>query len=213
MELILSIVDIFLHLDKHLGDFVSQYGTLTYAILFLVIFAETGLVITPFLPGDSLLFAAGAIAALGGMNPVLLIGLLIIAAILGDATNYAIGKYIGPKVFSREYRFLKREHLQQTQLFYEKHGGKAIIFARFVPIVRTFAPFVAGIGQMRYSRFFLFNVVGAVVWVASFVVLGYFVGNMPIVKKYFTFVVFGIIFISILPAIIQVLKAKKSSNS
>ena len=210
MEYLKLFIDVFLHLDKYLSQVVADYGTLTYLILFLIIFAETGLVVTPFLPGDSLLFAAGAIASLGGLNPFLLAALLIAAAILGDAVNYFVGKYIGPKVFSRDYRFLKREHLERTQLFYEKHGGKTIIIARFMPIVRTFAPFVAGISSMKYSKFLLYNIVGAVVWVVSFVALGYVVGENPLVKKNFTLVIFGIIFISILPAIIQALKPSKN---
>jgi membrane-associated protein len=210
MEYLKLFIDVFLHLDRYLSVIVAEYGTLTYLILFLIIFAETGLVVTPFLPGDSLLFAAGAIASLGGLNPFLLALLLIIAAILGDAVNYFVGKYIGPKVFSRDYRFLKREHLERTQLFYEKHGGKTIIIARFMPIVRTFAPFVAGIGSMKYSKFLMYNIVGAVVWVVSFVALGYVVGENPLVKKNFTLVIFGIIFISILPAIVQALKSSKS---
>lgn len=210
MEYLKLFIDVFLHLDQYLSQVVAEYGTLTYLILFLIIFAETGLVVTPFLPGDSLLFAAGAIASLGGLNPFLLAALLIAAAILGDAVNYFVGKYIGPKVFSRDYRFLKREHLERTQMFYEKHGGKTIIIARFMPIVRTFAPFVAGISSMKYSKFLLYNIVGAVVWVVSFVALGYVVGENPLVKKNFTLVIFGIIFISILPAIIQALKPSKN---
>jgi len=209
MEFFKLFVDVFFHLDHYLGQIVSDYGVLTYLILFVIIFAETGLVVAPFLPGDSLLFAAGAIASLGSLNPFYLIVLLIIAAILGDAVNYLVGKYIGPKVFSREYRFLKREHLDRTQLFYEKHGGKTIIIARFMPFVRTFAPFVAGIGSMKYSKFLLYNVVGAVAWVASFVILGYWVGENPIVKKNFTLVIFGIIFISVMPAIIQAFTSRK----
>lgn len=210
MEYLKLFIDVFLHLDQYLSQVVADYGMLTYLILFLIIFAETGLVVTPFLPGDSLLFAAGAIASLGGLNPFLLAALLIAAAILGDAVNYFVGKYIGPKVFSRDYRFLKREHLERTQLFYEKHGGKTIIIARFMPIVRTFAPFVAGISSMKYSKFLFYNIVGAVVWVVSFVALGYVVGENPLVKKNFTLVIFGIIFISILPAIIQALKPSKN---
>lgn len=210
MEILKTFIDVFLHLDHYLGQVVSDYGTFTYAILFLIIFAETGLVVTPFLPGDSLLFAAGAIASLGSLNPIALIVLLLIAAILGDGVNYLIGKYIGPKVFAREYRFLKREHLERTQHFYEKHGGKTIIIARFMPIVRTFAPFVAGIGSMNYTKFLLYNVIGAVAWVVSFVSLGYLVGENPMIKKNFTLVIFGIIFVSILPAIIQALASRKS---
>jgi membrane-associated protein len=213
MEFLKYFIDLFLHLDKHLDLFVSNYGTLTYLILFLIIFAETGLVVTPFLPGDSLLFAAGAIAARpDGLDPLLLILFLLVAAVLGDGVNYLIGKYIGPKVFAKEYRFLKKEHLIKTQNFYEKHGGKAIIIARFIPIIRTFAPFIAGVGAMNYSRFVLYNIIGAVAWVVSFVVLGYMVGDNIYVKKNFTLVIFGIIFISILPAIYQAFASRKSVN-
>jgi membrane-associated protein len=213
MEFISYILDLFLHLDKHLDAFVTDYGVLTYLILFLIIFAETGLVVTPFLPGDSLLFAAGAITARpNGLDPVLLIVLLIVAAILGDAVNYMVGKYIGPKVFHRDYRFLKKEHLLKTQEFYERHGGKAIIIARFIPIIRTFAPFIAGVGSMNYSRFVLYNIIGAVVWVVSFIVLGYLVGDNVYVKKNFTLVIFGIIFISILPAVYQAFASRKTTN-
>jgi membrane-associated protein len=214
MEFLKYFIDLFLHLDKHLDLFVSNYGALTYLILFFIIFAETGLVVTPFLPGDSLLFAAGAIAARpDGLDPFLLIVLLLVAAILGDGVNYLVGKYIGPRVFAREYRFLKKEHLLRTQGFYEKHGGKAIIIARFVPIIRTFAPFIAGVGAMNYSRFVIYNIVGAVAWVVSFVVLGYLVGDNIYVKKNFTLVIFGIIFISILPAIYQAFASRKTTHS
>ncbi|MDB5273699.1 MAG: hypothetical protein JWO58_2066 [Chitinophagaceae bacterium] len=210
MEFFSYFIDLFLHLDKHLDTFVSNYGVFTYLILFFIIFAETGLVVTPFLPGDSLLFAAGAIAARpDGLDPFLLIVLLLVAAILGDGVNYLIGKYLGPRVFSREYRFLKKEHLLRTQDFYEKHGGKAIIIARFIPIIRTFAPFIAGVGSMNYSRFVIYNIVGAVAWIVSFVVLGYLVGDNVYVKKNFTLVIFGIIFISILPAIYQAFASRK----
>ncbi len=213
MEFLKYIIDLFLHLDKHLDFFVSNYGTLTYLILFLIIFAETGLVVTPFLPGDSLLFAAGALAARGGLDPFLLTVLLLVAAILGDGVNYLVGKFIGPKVFAREYRFLKKEYLITTQNFYEKHGGKAIILARFVPIVRTFAPFIAGVGSMNYSRFVVYNVIGAVIWVVSLVTLGYFVGEIPFVKKNLSIVALGIVFISVLPIIIQaILASRKSAN-
>ena len=213
MEFLKYFIDLFLHLDKHLDLFVSNYGALTYLILFLIIFAETGLVVTPFLPGDSLLFAAGAIAARpDGLDPLLLIVLLLVAAILGDGVNYLVGKYIGPKVFARDYRFLKKEHLLRTQGFYEKHGGKAIIIARFIPIIRTFAPFIAGVGAMNYSKFVMYNVLGAIAWVVSFVVLGYLVGDNIYVKKNFTLVIFGIIFISILPAVYQAFAARKSTN-
>ncbi|HSZ71801.1 MAG TPA: DedA family protein [Cytophagaceae bacterium] len=212
MEFVSYFIDLFLHLDKHLDSFVSNYGAFTYFILFLIIFAETGLVVTPFLPGDSLLFAAGAIAARpDGLDPFLLVVLLLIAAVLGDGVNYLIGKFIGPKVFAREYRFLKKEHLVRTQEFYEKHGGKAIIIARFIPIIRTFAPFIAGVGAMNYSRFVIYNIVGAVAWVVSFVVLGYLVGDNVYVKKNFTLVIFGIIFISVLPAVYQAFASRKHS--
>jgi membrane-associated protein len=214
MEFISYFIDLFLHLDKHLDAFVSSYGTLTYLILFLIIFAETGLVVTPFLPGDSLLFAAGAIAARpDGLDPYLLVILLIVAAILGDGVNYMVGKYLGPKVFAREYRFLKKEHLLKTQKFYEKHGGKAIILARFIPIIRTFAPFIAGVGSMNYSRFVIYNVIGAVVWVVSFVTLGYFVGDLPFVKKNLSALALGIVFISVLPVIIQAIASSRKSNN
>jgi membrane-associated protein len=214
MEFFSQIVDLFLHLDKYLTEIISQYGTWTYLILFLVIFVETGLVVMPFLPGDSLLFAAGALAANpeNGLNVVLLMALLFIAAVLGDTLNYTIGDYIGPKVFRRDYRFLKREYLLQTQAFYVKHGGKTIIFARFIPIIRTFAPFIAGVGTMKYSRFIMYNIVGGFAWIVAFTMIGYFFGNLPFVKKNFTLVIFAIIFISILPPIIEFLKQRFSNK-
>lgn len=198
----MELIDFILHVDQHLIEFVKNYGVWVYAILFLIVFVETGLVVMPLLPGDSLLFAAGAIAATGAMDPALLCLLLFIAAVLGDTVNYHIGKYIGPRVFEIKSRFINREHLLATQSFFEKHGGKTIIFARFIPIVRTFAPFIAGVGQMHYPRFLAFNVVGAAAWVVSFVLLGYHFGNLPVVKDNFTYVIFAIIFISILPALI-----------
>lgn len=212
MEFIQYLIDLFLHLDKHLHEIITQYGTLTYVILFGVIFAETGLVFTPFLPGDSLLFAAGTFAAIGSLNVHLLFLLLTIAAILGDTVNYWIGNYFGPKVFEKKIRFLKKEHLEKTHQFYEKHGGKTIIIARFIPIIRTFAPFVAGVGAMTYSKFILFNIAGGVLWCALFVYGGYFFGNLPVVKNNFSIVIVVIIFISILPGIIEFLRHKLSKQ-
>ena len=211
MELIKTLIDFILHIDQHLVEIVSSYKTWTYLILFLIIFAETGLVVTPFLPGDSLLFAAGAIIAKpdSNMNIVLTCVLLIIAAILGDLVNYHVGKYIGPKAFSGKYRFLKKEYLERTQEFYYKHGGKTIIYARFIPIIRTFAPFVAGIGTMSYLKFATYNVVGGIAWVSSFLFLGYFFGGLPVVKDNFTYVIFGIILVSILPPVIEVIRERK----
>jgi len=204
MELIKTFFDIFMHLDKHLGGVIQAYGTWTYLILFLIIFCETGLVITPILPGDSLLFAAGAFAAIGALDAGWLFILLSIAAVAGDTVNYGIGSYLGPKIFhKREVRFLNREYLDRTHRFYEKHGGKTIIIARFMPIIRTFAPFVAGIGTMSYPRFISYNVVGGIFWIASFVFGGYFFGNIPIVKRNFTLVILAIIFLSVLPGIIE----------
>lgn len=210
MEFLTQIVDIFLHLDKHLASIVADYGTLTYLILFAIIFMETGLVVTPFLPGDSLLFATGAIVALpnSGLNLLLMGLLLFIAAVIGDTVNYGVGRYFGQRAFSLNSRFIKQEYLIQTQKFYEKHGGKAIIFARFVPIVRTFAPFVAGVGTMNYRSFIIYNIVGGFLWVALFLVAGYYFGNIEFVRKRFTLVIFAIIFLSILPAIIEVIRNK-----
>jgi membrane-associated protein len=204
VELIQTLFDIFMHLDKHLGAVIQTYGIWTYLILFLIIFCETGLVVTPILPGDSLLFAAGAFAAIGALDAKWLFILLSIAAIAGDTLNYGIGKYLGPKIFrKKEVRFLNREYLDRTHRFYEKHGGKTIIIARFMPIIRTFAPFVAGIGTMSYMRFISYNVVGGIVWIASFVFGGYFFGNIPMVKRNFTLVILAIIFLSVLPGIIE----------
>ena len=213
MEFINYLVDLFLHLDTHLHEIILQYGTLTYAILFGVIFAETGLVFTPFLPGDSLLFAAGTFAALGSLNVHLLFILLAVAAILGNTTNYWIGKFLGAKIFEKDSRFLNKEYLEKTHKFYEKHGGKAIIITRFIPIIRTFAPFVAGMGAMTYTRFMMFNIVGGVLWCASFVYGGYFFGNLPVVKNNYSIVIIAIVFISILPAIIEFVRHKLSKNS
>ncbi|MBI2503125.1 MAG: DedA family protein [Candidatus Latescibacteria bacterium] len=208
--MIAQLIDLFLHLDVHLYELVSAYGPWVYLILFLVVFAETGLVVTPFLPGDSLLFATGAIASTGALNPQWIIGLLVLAAVLGDAANYWIGHYVGPKVFTRQKSwFFNPEHLHRTHAFYEKHGGKTIIIARFVPIIRTFAPFVAGIGDMGYRRFFSFNVVGALLWVPGLVYAGFFFGNLPVVKKNFSLVIFAIIGISLLPMVVGYLRQRR----
>jgi membrane-associated protein len=214
MELIKTFFDIFMHLDKHLGGVIQAYGIWTYLILFLIIFCETGLVITPILPGDSLLFAAGAFAAIGALDAGWLFVLLSIAAVAGDTVNYGIGSYLGPKIFHREkVRFLNREYLDRTHRFYEKHGGKTIIIARFMPIIRTFAPFVAGIGTMSYMRFISYNVVGGIVWIASFVFAGYFFGNIPLVKKNFTLVILAIIFLSVLPGIIEFFRQRNGKRN
>ncbi len=207
MELLANFIDIFIHLDKHLNTIIQSYGTWTYAILFLIIFCETGLIVMPILPGDSLLFAAGSFAALGSLDPVWLFGLLTIAAILGDTVNYRVGHYIGPKVFHLEdSRIFKKEYLERTHRFYEKHGGKTIIIARFMPIIRTYAPFVAGVGSMKYTSFFAYNVVGAIFWVGIFVFGGFLFGNIPAVKNNFTLVILIIIFFSILPGIVAFLR-------
>ena len=208
MEIVKQFVDLFLHLDKHLETIIANYGTLTYVILFLIIFIETGLVVMPFLPGDSLLFAAGAFAAAGSFNVYFLIGLLIVAAFLGDTLNYSIGKFFGPKVFNQDYALLKKEHLLKTQAFYEKHGGKTIIFARFIPIIRTFAPFIAGVGTMNYGKFISYNIIGGVLWVALFIFAGFQFGAIPEVKRNFTFVIFAIILLSLLPPVIEYVRHK-----
>lgn len=200
-------IDIFLHLDAHMREVLVQYGGWTYAILFLIIFCETGLVVTPFLPGDSLLFAAGSFAALGDLNPWALGALLIVAAVLGDMVNYACGRYFGAKLFKPDARILKTAHLDRTYAFYERYGSKTIVLARFVPIVRTFAPFVAGMGGMRYPHFFLYNVLGAVLWVVLCMAAGYAFGNIPLVKDHFSLVVLGIIALSVLPMALEGWKA------
>lgn len=209
MDLLPRLIDLFLHLDHHLGQLISQYGTWTHLILFLIVFCETGLVVTPFLPGDSLLFAAGTFAALGALDLWLLVLLLIIAAIAGDTVNYWIGAYIGPRAFRGDIRFLRKEYLDRTHAFYEKHGGKTIIMARFVPIIRTFAPFVAGVGAMSYPKFIVYNVVGAVLWVGLFVLGGYFFGTISVVRENFTLVILVIIAISVLPIVIEALRARR----
>ena len=201
-------VDFVLHMDKHLDLIVRSMGMWSYAILFAVIFVETGVVIFPFLPGDSLLFAAGSLAALGSLNVWALFALLALAAIVGDTVNYWIGHTIGPRVFSANSRFLKREYLDRTHAFYEKHGGKTIFLARFIPIIRTFAPFVAGVGRMSYGYFLTYNVVGGLVWTALFIFVGYFFGNLPFVKNNFSLVIMAIVVISVLPAVWEALRSK-----
>jgi len=216
MQYIKSFIDIILHLDAHLTEWTQAFGPWVYVIIFVVVFCETGLVVTPFLPGDSLLFAVGAVCAIDNspLNVYAMMFFLIIAAVLGDAVNYAIGKRIGPKVFKSETsRLLNKKHLMRTQRFYERHGGKTIIIARFIPIIRTFAPFVAGVGNMGYRRFAAFNVIGAVAWVVGFLKLGHIFGNFPIVKQRFHYVLFGIIFLSILPAIIEYIRARKEPEA
>jgi len=204
MGFMYGLLDIFIHLDRHLNVIVEGYGLWIYLILFLVIFCETGLVVTPFLPGDSLLFAVGALCATTTLRLEWLLVLLSIAAVAGDTVNYWIGYYIGPKIFHKEgVRFLNKDHLHHAQIFYEKYGGKTIFIARFVPIIRTFAPFVAGIGRMRYGYFTSYNIGGGVVWIASFLLGGYFFGNLPLVKNNFTPVILVIIFLSLLPAVIE----------
>jgi membrane-associated protein len=213
MDIISYLIDLILHLDAHLAAVIQAYGVWTYAFLFLIIFIETGLVIFPFLPGDSLLFAAGTFAAMGSLNIYVLVILLSAAAILGDTVNYWIGHAIGPKAFSGDIRFLKKEYLDRTHAFYEKHGGKTIILARFIPIIRTFAPFVAGIGAMTYGHFIMYNVVGGVAWVTLFTLLGYFFGSIPIVQENFSLVVIAIILISVMPGVIEFLRERARTSS
>ena len=210
MDFVQSVMDLFLHLDDHLSQIIARYGVWTHLILFLIVFAETGLVVTPFLPGDSLLFAAGTFAALGSLDVWLVVALLIGAAILGDTVNYWVGAWIGPRAFSGNVRFLRKDYLDRTHAFYEKHGGKTIILARFVPIIRTFAPFVAGVGAMSYPKFITYNVVGAVLWVGLFVPAGYFFGNIPAVRENFTVVILAIIAISVLPIALEAIRARRS---
>lgn len=214
MEWITKIIDIVLHVDHYLAQIIASTGLWTYAILFIVIFIETGLVVTPFLPGDSLLFAAGALAATTGeLNILALFGLLALAAVLGDTANYWIGHAIGPKAFSGNSRFFKKEYLERTHQFYEKHGGKTILLARFIPIIRTFAPFVAGIGEMTYSHFITYNVVGGILWTAIFIFGGYFFGNIPFVQENFSLVVIAIILISVLPAVVEIIRNRQKPKS
>jgi membrane-associated protein len=214
MELLRQFIDVFLHLDQHLAEWATQMGGWLYVLLFAIIFAETGLVVTPFLPGDSLLFAVGALTAVEGsplsLGPVII--LLIVAGVLGDATNYSIGYRLGEKVFQSETsKLLNKKHLLRTQAFYQKHGGKTIIIARFIPIIRTFAPFVAGIGKMHYPRFAIYNITGAISWVVIFTCLGHWFGNQPFIKRNFQYVILGIIVISVLPAVIEFLRARSQA--
>ena len=209
MDLIAKFIDVLVHLDTHLLDIARDYGPGVYAVLFLIIFCETGLVVTPFLPGDSLLFIAGALAAGGVMNVHLLVLVLMLAAVLGDSLNFAIGRWIGPRVFRYEDSwFFKKAYVERTHQYFERYGGRTIIIARFVPVVRTYAPFVAGVGQMEYRRFLMFNVVGGVIWVALIAYAGYLFGTVPVVEENLTLVIFGIILLSISPAIFEVLRHK-----
>lgn len=203
-------IDFILHLDKYLDLIIRSVGIWTYLVLFVVIFIETGLVVTPFLPGDSLLFASGAFAALGSLNVVGLFVILALAAVLGDTVNYWIGHYIGDKAFTTQSRFLKREYLERTQAFYEKHGGKTIFLARFVPIIRTFAPFVAGVGHMRYGYFISYNIFGGIIWTGLFLFAGFFFGNVPFVRNNFSLVVIAIVLISVVPAVVEVIRSRKN---
>ncbi|MBS1789561.1 MAG: DedA family protein [Acidobacteria bacterium] len=212
MELLKHFIDLVLHLDKHLVELVSQYQSWTYGILFLIIFCETGLVVTPFLPGDSLLFAVGAVASKGDLNVFLVVVLLTLAAVIGDSVNYWIGRIVGPRVFSSEKsRWFNRRHLERTHAFYERYGGKTLIFARFMPIIRTFAPFVAGIGKMTYLRFLTYSVSGGILWISLLTYAGYFFGEIPIVKRNFSLVIVAVIAISLMPAAIEFLRARRAN--
>jgi membrane-associated protein len=213
MEFLQYGIDFVLHLDVHLADLVGRYGTMTYLMLFLTIFAETGFVVTPFLPGDSLLFAAGAIASLGSLHIGWVVTILVVAAILGDSVNYWIGHFIGQKIIDNpKIKFINQEHIDKTEQFYKKYGGKTILLARFVPIIRTFAPFVAGVGIMNYQKFILYNIIGGTIWVTTFTLLGYLFGNIPFVKNNFHYAVFGIIFLSILPIVYEYIQHKRNPN-
>jgi membrane-associated protein len=212
MDLLHFLVDFVLHLDTHLADIIARYGTWTYLILFLIVFCETGLVITPFLPGDSLLFAAGTFAGLGALDPYVLCLLLMAAALCGDNVNYWVGRYIGPRAFSGAIPWLRQDYLARTEAFYGRHGGKTIIIARFIPIIRTFAPFVAGVGRMRYARFLSFSVGGAALWVGLFIFGGYLFGNIPVVRQNFSAVIVAIILISVLPVVVEAVKARRRAG-
>jgi membrane-associated protein len=212
MEIIKYVIELFLHIDKNLVLVIARYGTLTYGLLFLIVFMETGLVVTPFLPGDSLLFAAGALAAMGSFNIAILWGLMAVAAIVGDTVNYWIGHRLGRGVFEKGSRFFKKEYLEEAEAFYAKHGGKAIVLARFVPIVRTFAPFVAGISEMHYGKFISYNVIGGLTWVSIFLFGGFWFGNIPFVKENFHYVVVAIVLISIVPIVWTAIKNRKKKT-
>jgi membrane-associated protein len=217
-ELLKSFIEFILHIDKHLAEIVTNYQSWTYLILCIIIFCETGLIVTPLLPGDSLLFAAGAIAALPGnpLSPFVLVVLVLISAFAGDNTNFSIGKFLGHKVYEKNYKLIKKEYLDKTHLFYEKHGGKTLVIARFMPIIRTFAPFVAGVGQMTYRRFLIFCIIGNILWVNTFIFAGYLFGNIPVIKRNFSLVVFLIIFVSLLPTfyavVIQFIENRKKKK-
>lgn len=213
MDFLNQTINIFVHLDKYLGTIISDFGPLTYVLLFLILFLETGVVVTPFLPGDSLLFAAGALSATGAMNIFFLYIILTGAAIIGDSVNYWIGKIIGPRIFEmKRIPLIKKEHLTRTEKFYEKYGGKTIFLARFIPIIRTFAPFVAGIGRMSYSHFIVYNIIGGLAWVTLFLLGGYFFGNLPLIKENFHITIFGIILISLLPILVEYIKHLKDKR-
>ena len=212
MDLLHYLADFVLHLDTHLADIITRYGTGTYLILFLIVFCETGLVVTPFLPGDSLLFAAGTFAGLGALNPYVLLVLLMAAALSGDNLNYWVGRYVGPRAFSGAIPWLRQDYLARTEAFYDRHGGKTVIIARFIPIIRTFAPFVAGVGRMRYARFLSFSVGGAALWVGLFIFGGYLFGNIPVVRRNFSAVIVAIILISVLPVVVEAVKARRRAG-
>ncbi len=213
MELLLWLIDIFVHLDRHLVWLIQNFGVWAYLIVFIVVFCETGLVVTPILPGDSLLFGLGALAAVGGLDVGWLFFLLCVAAIAGDTVNYTIGHFVGPRVFQENAsRFFKREYLERTHRFYERHGGKTIVIARFIPIIRTFAPFVAGIGSMTYSHFIVYNVAGGILWVAVFIFGGFYFGNLPVVRQNFTLVIVAIIIISVLPGVFEYVRQRRKPS-
>lgn len=212
MEAVAFLIDFILHIDKHLFQLVAQYGTWVYALLFLIVFCETGLVVTPFLPGDSLLFASGVVAGAGLLGYPQLLIIMLVAGILGDAVNYSIGRYVGPAIFKKDTRFIKKAHLLKAHAFYERHGGKAIVLARFIPIIRTFAPFVAGIALMHPTTFFFFNIAGCILWVGSLVSAGFFLGNTPFVRDNFAIIVYLIIIVSVLPVVIEVCKSWRSKS-